>query len=346
MPSTATERRVNTVTRRLCSVPLLLVAAVALVVLVPLWLPFAVVIDLVRGRWRCPVARLLAFATCWAWLETGGVAASVWLWATGRAADEARHVRLQRWWALNLMRALRTTTGVPIVRPDATPLAPGPVVMLSRHASLADSLVSAWAVVDVAGLDPHYVLKRELLADPCLDIVGNRLRNHFLDREAPDASVELDSLRALSAGMGPRDVAVIFPEGTRASAQKRSRALAKIGQRDPARAERMAALRHLLPPRHAGSAALIDGCPSADVVLAWHVGLDGFDTFSGIMTRLARSPRPIEFHMRRVPRAQVPSSPQAFGEWLDEQWLQLDEEVDRLLRSDHAAAAATQGGTQ
>ena len=54
--------------------------------------------------------------------------------------------------------------------------------MLCRHASLADSLVSAWVITSVAGMNPRYVLKRELLVDPCLDIVGNRLPNHFLDR--------------------------------------------------------------------------------------------------------------------------------------------------------------------
>jgi len=38
------------------------------------------------------------------------------------------------------------------------------------------------------------VLKRELLADPCLDIVGNRLPNHFLDRHATDSGPELAAL--------------------------------------------------------------------------------------------------------------------------------------------------------
>ena len=125
--------------------------------------------------------------------------------------------------------------------------------MLCRPASLADSLVSAWVVTSLAGLRPRYVLKRELLADPCLDIVGNRLPNYFLDRQAADSRLELDALTLLSAGMGLDDVAVIFPEGTRASPNKRERALSKLRERDPARAERLAGLQHLLPPRPAGS---------------------------------------------------------------------------------------------
>jgi 1-acyl-sn-glycerol-3-phosphate acyltransferase len=321
-----------TVSRRLRSVSAILVAAVLLVVVAPLWVPVAVAVDLVRGRTRLPVTRLLAFAVCWSWLESGGVLAAAWLWLTRRRHDLRAHIRLQRWWALNLMAALRATTGLDIAPPDLTPVTPGPAVLLCRHASLADSLLSAWVVVGHAGMDPRYVLKRELLADPCLDVVGNRLRNHFLDRDAPDAEVELASLRALTADMGERDIAVIFPEGTRASPTKRARALERIAARDAGRAARLAGLQHLLPPRPGGSQALVDGCPHADVVLGWHVGFEGLDTFGGILRHLSTTPRRIEFHARRVPRADVPSG-DAFAGWLDEQWLRMDADVDRLLRS-------------
>ncbi|MFZ9629612.1 MAG: 1-acyl-sn-glycerol-3-phosphate acyltransferase [Ilumatobacteraceae bacterium] len=322
----------TTTSRRLRTVSGLVVAAVLLVALAPLWVPLAVAVDLVRGRTRLPVARLLAFGVCWAWLETGGVLAAVWLWATRRTGDLRAHVRLQRWWALSLMRALRATTGLDIAPPDLSPITPGPAVLLCRHASLADSLLSAWVVVGHAAMDPRYVLKRELLADPCLDIVGNRLRNHFVDRAAPDAEVELAALRALSSDMGERDIAVIFPEGTRAAPAKRERALARIAERDPERASRLAGLRHLLPPRPSGSQALVEGCPTADVVLGWHIGFEGLDTFGGILRHLSTTPRRIEFHARRVARADVPTGP-GFARWLDDQWLQMDADVDRLLRS-------------
>jgi 1-acyl-sn-glycerol-3-phosphate acyltransferase len=306
-------------------------AALVLVAAAPVWVPLSVAADLVRGQRRLPITRLLAFAVCWSWLETGGVVAAAWLWATRRTRDLRAHIRLQRWWALSMMSALQRTTGLAIAPPDLSPLRSGPAVMLCRHASLADSLLSAWVIVGHAGLDPRYVLKRELLADPCLDIVGNRLRNHFLDRDAPDADVELDALRALTADMGARDIAVIFPEGTRSSPAKRIRALERIAVRDPERAARLASLRHVLPPRPAGSHALIEGCPEADVVIAWHVGFDGLDTFGGILRHLASRPRLIEFHARRVRRADVPIGT-AFGRWLDEQWLQVDDEVHQLLR--------------
>ncbi|MEO5900823.1 MAG: hypothetical protein ABIR68_11945, partial [Ilumatobacteraceae bacterium] len=102
-------------------------------------------------------------------------------------------------------------------------------------------------------------------------------------------------------------------------------------ERDPDRAERLSSLRHLLPPRPAGAAALLAGCPAADVVLGWHVGFDGFDTFGGALQMLARRPMPVVFVMRRVSRAMVPDGP-GFGPWLDEQWHLVDDEVDQLIR--------------
>jgi hypothetical protein len=123
---------------------------------------------------------------------------------------------------------------------------------------------------------------------------------------------------------------VIFPEGTRASPTKRIRAMEKILERDPLRAARLAPMQHLLPPRPAGSVALVDGCPAADVVIAWHVGFDGLDTFGAILRRLAARPRPIQFHARRIGRADIPSGA-AFTRWLDDEWLVSDRAVHLLL---------------
>lgn len=323
----------SAVTRRLRSVPTLVAAAMLLLILLPVWLPVVVLVDAMRGRFRLPTARLLGFGLCWAWLEVAGVTVAFALWLVRRADDEAAHFRLQRWWAARLMAALRVTTGITVDTADATCLSPGPAIMLSRHASLADSLLSAWVITTVAGMNPRYVLKRELLVDPCLDIVGNRLPNHFLDRESPDSTVELASLSALSAGLEHDQIAVIFPEGTRASDAKRSRALERIRQSDPRRAEHLAGLQHLLPPRPAGTVALATGCPTADFVVAWHVGFDGLDTFGGVLRHLRHRPRPAEFHARRVARSDVPDG-DAFTHWLDEQWLKSDRAVHALLQQE------------
>lgn len=305
-------------------------AAIALLLLLPIWLPVVIVADLVRGRLRLPIARLLLFALGWAWLESASVAVAWGLWAAGQRNNHGIHYRLQTWWAASVLGLLKATTGIVVTAENVDQLRPGPAVLLCRHASLADSLVSAWVITSLAGMHPRYVLKRELLVDPCLDIVGNRLPNYFVDRQAPDSEVELDALRRLSTGMGSDDIAVIFPEGTRASAAKRERARQKLTERDPVRAERLRSLQHLLPPRPAGSAALIAGSAEADIVIGWHVGFDGLDTFGGILRHLAHTPPPVLFRTRRIARAEVPTGA-AFTQWLDDVWLQADHDVHEML---------------
>lgn len=316
--------------RRLVTVPSTFAIAAASIVAAPLWVPAVILVDLARGRRRLPLARLGASAAGWAALESAGVARAAWLWLTGRSGDQRAHLDLQRWWIDRLVTVVTRVGGIPFAAPHVAGLGPGPLVVLSRHASIIDSVLSAWVLSSQAGLDPRYVLKRELLTDPCLDIVGNRLHNHFLDRRAADQQPELDALRQLGASMGPADVAVIFPEGTRVSAAKRTAALAAIAEHDPERARRLGALETLLPPRPAGTRALLEGCPAADVIVAWHVGLDGLDTVPGILRRFARRGRAVEFHWERIPRAAVPSG-SAIGPWLDEQWLAMDRRVTAAL---------------
>ena len=184
-------------------------------------------------------------------------------------------------------------------------------------------------------MNPRFVLKRELLADPCLDVVGQRLPNHFLDRQATDSAPELEALQSLVTDIDASTVGIIFPEGTRANNKKRTRALEKIATNDPDRADRLSDMRHLLPPRPAGAAAMLRGCISADVVVAWHVGFEGLDTFGGILKAISSDMPPIRFHLRRVSRDEIPdasiSNGEGFTRWLDDEWMRMDREVNDAL---------------
>ena len=321
--------------RRLISMPGLILGAVILTVAIPAWLPLVLVIDACRLKWRFPLARLLSFAVCWAWLETTGVICSALLWVTGQSKNLPKHYALQRWWADRLLQALKATCGFSVEVENIDAFQPGPVLMFARHASLADSLVSAYVVTTLAQMNPRYVLKRELLADPCLDVVGQRLPNHFLDRQATDSTPELEALEALVKNIDSSTVGIIFPEGTRANQKKRDRALEKIAVIDPARADRLHEMRHLLPPRPAGAAAMLRGCPSADVVFAWHVGFEGLDTFGGILRAISSRMQPIRFHLRRVERSLIPNNSlidtNELTKWLDSEWMRMDREVDEAL---------------
>jgi 1-acyl-sn-glycerol-3-phosphate acyltransferase len=201
--------------------------------------------------------------------------------------------------------------------------------VLARHASIADSLLTAWVVTE-QGLHPRVVLKHELLSDACLDVVGNRLPNCFVDRDAEDHGPALAAIEEMAATMDDRSAAIIFPEGALASPAKRNRALERIATRDAARAARLGELAHLLPPRPSGTRALLRGArrAGAGVVLAWHTGLDGMDTFAGIVARVAR---PVAIRIRLV-RVDEPSTlePPEFEQWLDDRWLQLDVAIAEL----------------
>lgn len=321
--------------RRLATVPGLYLIGILLVALVPVWLPVAVIIDVVRRAFRFPTVRLLSFAVAWSWLEIAGVTASFVFWLTGQKRNNRLHYGLQRWWAKNLLGALGALCGIRVTVANVDVLHPGPVLLFARHASLADSLVSAYVVAHVARMHPRYVLKRELLVDPCLDIVGQRLPNHFLDRFAPDSGPELEALERLVADMDNNSVGIIFPEGTRANPVKRARAIDKIFANDPERGRRLADVKHLLPPRPSGAAAMARGNPLADIVIAWHVGFEGLDTFGGIYDALARPLPPVHFVFERFARAQVPrvdvESNGAFTAWLDERWVAIDRAVGNAL---------------
>lgn len=325
--------------RRLGSMTGLIFGAVILTVALPVWFPIVVLIDACRLKWRFPLARLLSFAVCWAWLETVGVVCSAFYWLTGQSKNLTKHYALQRWWADRLLAALKATCGFSVEVEELEALQPGPILMFARHASLADSLVSAYVVTTLAQMKPRYVLKRELLADPCLDVVGQRLPNHFLDRNATDSTPELQALEALVTDIDVSTVGIIFPEGTRANEKKRKRAIEKIALIDSSRADRLHDMKHLLPPRPAGAAAMLRGCPSADVVFAWHVGFEGLDTFGGILRAISSRMPPIRFHLRRVERTGIPSNSitdtDELTKWLDGEWMRMDREVDEALKARH-----------
>ncbi len=295
----------------------------------PVWLVGTVLFDLVRGKRKLPTLRLVAFALCWAWIELAGLTAAALFSLAGKGRNLDAHFALQRWWASTLMSTLRLTVGIRVVVENPEVLRPGPVLVFSRHASLADSLVSAYSMGNAAGLRPRYVLKRELMADPCLDVVGHRLPNYFLDRGSSDQSGELRGIAQLGHDLGPEDVAVIFVEGTRANPKKREKILASMAERSPERAGRLAALRHLLPPKPAGALTLLESAPNADVVIAGHTGFDGLDTFGGMLKRLEAGAGVARMWFVRIPRNEVPT--EGVIEWLDERWLELDRAVGEHL---------------
>lgn len=298
---------------------------------VPVWVPTLVMLDLVRGQVRLPLVRLTAFALAWAWLEVVAVVAAVVLWATGRAGRWDPHYGLQKWWTARIMGALRRTIGLQVSLDVPRDWGTGPYVALCRHASLGDAVMSCWVLSSKGGLKPRYVLKKELTSMPSIDIFGHRLPNYFVDRGSANMSAELAGIEQMAAGLDGQQVAVIFPEGSRANDSKRRRELERLAARNPARAERLTALKHLLPPKSAGAASLLSSVPGADVLLMWHTGFDGLDTFRGILSRLRQGRPRARVVVERFVRDEVDRTG-AFADWLDDKWLQMDMKVAQVSR--------------
>jgi 1-acyl-sn-glycerol-3-phosphate acyltransferase len=310
--------------RRALTVPTVAACAATLAGSMGSWVPLAAGFDLLRGHKQMPSLRVLSFALGWSMLETIGVAASTALWAAGRGEDHDAHFALQRWWAGCLVDLLHQTAGLAFEVEGVDELTPGPIVMCARHASLVDALLPVWLLGQV-GMHPRYVLMDDLQLDPCLDIVGNRLPNHFVDREPGDNSDDLAKLELLSRGMGPLDASVIFPEGMVVTEAARARALTRIADRDPARIGRTSTLRVLAPVRPSGTAALLRGAPEADLVFVTYTGPQA-------LQRLADAPheipldRPVHVRIVRVARQEIPEG-DAFTHWLDDQWARRDHEL-------------------
>ena len=303
-----------------------LLMALGLTVTSPVWVFGTVIVDAVRGRWRFPLSRFIAFGALWAWLEVCGIAVAVFLFATGRGRNVTAHYALQTWWTRSIIQALGFTVGLQIVVEGADTVGPGPFVALCRHASLADSIMSAWVVATHSSLRPRYVLKKELKIDPCLDILGHRLPNYFVDRESSNVAGELQGIEEMARGLTVGDVAVIFPEGSRASDKKRVRSLERLRTRTPERAERLQSLQFLIAPKPAGASALLNAVPEANVLTMWHSGFDGLDTFSGVLRHLGRQKARVVVHVDEFLRKDVPSGDD-FVKWLDDQWVRMDQAV-------------------
>jgi 1-acyl-sn-glycerol-3-phosphate acyltransferase len=317
--------------RRSLTVPGYLAAWLLWLAATPLWLPLAALLDLARAS-RGAALRGGAMLACYLTCEAVGLllAGALWLWRAGAGMDRSRwaelHFRLEAVWGTALFRAATGLYGMCVeVEGEAeADLSRGPCLLLLRHASTADTLLAAALVSRPHGLRLRYVLKRELLWDPCLDVVGNRLPNVFVDRSSEDTAAEVRRVQDLGRGLGPRDGVLIYPEGTRFSAAKRRRALERLGRGGDAAALAYAeSLTSVLPPRPGGTLALLEAAPGADVVVCAHSGFEGTASLADVW-RGALVGRRVRVRFRRIPRSRIPSPREARSAWLRDVWREVD----------------------
>lgn len=318
--------------RRSRTIPLMLGATALGLVLSPVLLAGAVLADLARARWRLPTVRVAMFGLQYGINDSVEIVLAPLLWLRAgfgtrlhTPASVARHDRLQQWSIGVLARRAERLLGLRIeLEPGAdVALTPGPVIVLCRHVNVVDASLPA-LLYQNRGLRSRGVIMAELLADPGFDLIYARTGSVFIPRDNGPEAVSM--VRTLAPHVDSDTAVVIFPEGRLFRRDVLERSMTRLGEREPERASRLATLRHVLPPRPGGVAALLDTVP-ADVVVMAHVGLDRYGSFA----QLARSVplhEPIRVAAWRIPVADIPVERAARVEWLDDQWLRVDRWVD------------------
>lgn len=344
-PSQRDEPRLQRWGRRAATIPLYIVLFCIGLVSLPIVLAATAVVDALHGsRWA--LSRCMLFFVFYLGCEVVGIVVAAGLWVGRLAIDRNRYLtlnfRVQCWWARTLFAGAQRVFGLRLEVKGLDQLGEGPILLLMRHASIGDTVLPAVLVSSRQGIRLRYVIKRELLWDPCLDIVGNRLPNYFVRRGWGDAAQEIAAVRRLTEDLGPDEGVFICPEGTRFTPERQRRALDRIRRQGDAdlvaRAER---LRQVLPPRLGGTLALLEGRTGADAVFCVHFGFDGIRSFydflgGGLIDRI------IEVEFWRVPAARIPEDREEQIDWLYHHWSRVDEWVGH--RSGAAAAPSRDAG--
>lgn len=317
--------------RRSITVPVILLSfLIGLGLYIPTVL-LAAIVDLCRGK-PLPTVRLLTYGLWWLGIESGGILRATFLWLRfiprqKLTSDDSlkAHSNLQYWWTSNLIRGAKSLLGVRFKLDGQEFLeVGGPLVVLARHGSQGDALLVA-AVLAEAGLRPRFIVKRQLLWDPCLDIVGHRIPNYFVDRDAADNRIEIQNIGALARGLEPDEAIVIFPEGTRFSPSKLKRAIEMLSVTAPERVESAQRLSCVLPVRAPGFLSILENNQDADVILLNHVGVTDFKNLHDLWNNIP-FPAPLHFNTERLSRSELPpiSQPETLIENIDQLWEKFD----------------------
>ena len=317
--------------RRARTISTVVVLFVAVSLLSPAILGLTVIADLIRGpgRHRWMITRLAVFGWVFLASETIGLIGlgAAWLVGAGGRRTVDLTWALQRWWSSTLFKSLRSVFQLRFVVQGDEEIVPGPILLMMRHASIVDNLLPAGLVSLPHDIRLRYVLKKELLWDPVLDIGGQRLPNVFVRREGSDSVTEIAQIRRLGAGLTERDGVLIYPEGTRFTPRKRDQAIRRLERTDPGLANRARRLRRLLPPRPGGPLALLDS--GADVVVCAHQGLEGLGRVSDVL-RVGLVGKTIHVGFRRVEAEQIPEDRSERVAWLFDQWQQIDDWIESV----------------
>ena len=307
----------------------LLLAAVLAAVFAGVIAVTALLAPLTPRRRLLRLARFgLAYLRLDVWLVLAGT--GLWLrhpWHRGRRAGRSwtdAHCRLLRQALRELLAVAESTVGFRLeVDPELPPQTDTdrPLIVLSRHAGPGDSFALVWLVLDRLGRTPRVVLKDVLLWDPGLDVMLTRLAGCFLSSRSGAGDDNTDRVADLAADLGPGDALLLFPEGGNWTPGRHRRAVRRLLRMGRRRAARQAVERpHVLPPRPAGTAAVLTERPDAEVVVVAHAGLDQLTDPRSVWRAIPVDRTPMRVHWWRIPREELPKVADDVAGWLDAEW--------------------------
>ncbi len=323
--------------RRAITIPLTFCVTTAASILVPLLIPFVLVVDLVVRR-RFGLTRTVLFLLCFLWCETVGIVISFVLWIAfvGQSTDKHQRAfmransRFQAIWVQTIFSAARRLFRMQFtIEGTAPPPGRRPQLVFVRHASTVDTGLPIVLLSYPLRYQLRFVLKRELLLDPCIDIVGQRIPNRFVRRG--DRTVdEVERVISLYENLDTDDAIIIFPEGTRFSENKRRDFLAQLATRGPSPALELAeTLRNTLSPLRKGALALLEKNPGCDLLVITHRGLERATSFAAF-TRGTLVGANVGVRIFHIPFEELPKDVEGQKQLLTELW----RDVDRFAAGD------------
>lgn len=327
--------------RRTITISLLCLATILIVGLFPLAGVLFFLVDLVHNR-RFPLLRaylLIMFYCVW---ELFGVVAAFCVWLFSRLCFLCSHncfinwnYALQRWWVRGFALAGQKLFTVHLhLTEDDLSVGDRRFIVLVRHTSLADTILVTYLLRVMKDFRLRYVMKKELLWDPCLDIVGNRLPNYFVDRASSQMHHEVESIARLADNLDVNEGVILWPEATRYSPAKKERALARLQESGEQELfERAQRFRQVLPPKTTGIIALRERNPELDVILCAHAGFEHAasfkEIFRGILIGQEIRARLWYFHSEEIPQDR-----RELTRWIYDKWMLVDDFVVQSFSGD------------
>jgi len=325
------------VLRRLITVPALLLVTALWLAAGVIVLPVFFVVDIATRKpllW-CRFHISLAFIIAGQIYGIGGMFV-IWL-ISGFGRNYQRCNDLSaRWtgyWGKWNVDVLRRVYNMTFTVEGSEVLRDGPTILLSRHASIIDTIMPIGLVQQPHGVRLRIVLKHELLYSATVDTIGHRVPTAFVKRSSGNQERELAAVRKMTGDMHAQETVLLFPEGTRFSPSKHAEIIAKLRSKDADAAARAEELTHVLPIRPGGALTLLDELPHADVVFCAHTG---FEQANRLENFFAGGLYRADVHVKywRVPASAIPTEQAARMAFLHNEWRKVNAFV-----AEHAAQA-------